>query len=90
MNVNNKTLACTVNNDLYRQVEEAAERRHMKKSQLTRIALQEYLEEGSNRPAEAALLVQMGNQLEAIKNSIDPNQYRELTKTLDNIIVLKR
>ena len=54
-----------------------------------RLALQEYLEEGSNRPAEAALLVQMCNQLEAIKESVEQDQYRQITKTLDSIIKLK-
>jgi len=47
------------------------------------------LEEGSNRPAEAALLVQMCNQIEAIKDSVDQDQYRKITKTLDSIIKLK-
>ena len=58
-------------------------------SALQAYALQEYLEEASNRPAEAALLVQKCNQLEVIKDSVDPNQYRQITKTLESIIMLK-
>ncbi|MBE5879075.1 MAG: hypothetical protein E7288_03750 [Lachnospiraceae bacterium] len=89
MKTNNKTLACTVKDSLNQQIAEVAEKRNLKKSQVMRLALQEYLEEGSNRPVEAALLVQMCNQLEAIKDSVDKDQYRQLTKTLESIIMLK-
>lgn len=87
--VNSKTLACTVKDSLNQQIVEVAEKKNLKKSQIMRLALQEYLEEGSNRPAEAALLVQMCNQLEAIKESVEQDQYRQITKTLDSIIKLK-
>lgn len=89
MRANNKTLACTVKDSLNQQIVEVAEKKKLKKSQVMRLALQEYLEEASNRPAEAALLVQMCNQLEVIKDSVDPNQYRQITKTLESIIMLK-
>lgn len=86
--VNNKTLACTVKDSLNQQIIEVAEKKNLKKSQIMRLALLEYLEEGSNRPAEAALLVQMSNQLEAMKESIDKEQYRQITSTLESIIRL--
>lgn len=89
MRANNKTLACTVKDSMNQQIVEVAEKKKLKKSQIMRLALQEYLEEGSNRPAEAALLVQMCNQIEAIKDSVDQDQYRKITKTLDSIIKLK-
>lgn len=89
MSANNKTIACTVREGMKQQIAEVAEKKHLKKSQIMRLALQEYLEEASNRPAEAALLVQMCNQLEAIKDSVDQDQYRQITKTLESIIMLK-
>lgn len=89
MSANNKTIACTVRESMNQQIAEVAEKKHLKKSQIMRLALQEYLEEASNRPAEAALLVQMCNQLEAIKDSVDQDQYRKITKTLESIIMLK-
>ena len=89
MSTNTKTLACTVKDSMNQQVAEMAQIKHLKKSQIMRLALQEYIEEASNRPAEAALLVQMCNQLEHIKDSIDQEQYRQITKTLDSIIKLK-
>ena len=89
MSAKNKTLACTVRDSLNQQVVEFAEKKNLKKSQIMRLALQEYLEEGANRPAEAALLVQMCNQLESIKDSIEQYQYRQITKTLESIIMLK-
>lgn len=89
MSANNKTIACTVRESMNQQIAEVAEKKYLKKSQIMRLALQEYLEEASNRPAEAALLVQMCNQLEVIKDSVDPNQYRQITKTLESIIMLK-
>lgn len=88
MSANNKTIACTVRESVNQQIAEVAEKKHLKKSQIMRLALQEYLEEASNRPAEAALLVQMCNQLEAIKDSVDQDQYRQITKTLESIIML--
>ena len=50
-----------------------------------RVALQEYLEEGFNRPAEAALLVQMCNQIEAtdsvfFNNQDDNERYQDLSE----------
>lgn len=89
MSANNKTIACTVRESMNQQIAEVVEKKHLKKSQIMRLALQEYLEEASNRPAEAALLVQMCNQLEAIKDSVDQDQYRQITKTLESIIILK-
>ena len=86
---NNKTLACTVKDSMNQRIVEVAEEKNLKKSQIMRLALQEYLEDGSNRPAEAALLVQMCNQIEAIKDVVDQDQYRQITKTLDSIIKLK-
>ena len=89
LSANNKTLACTVKDSMSLQIAEVAEKQNLKKSQIMRLALQEYLEDGANRPAEAALLVQMCNQLEAIKGSVDQEQYRQLTKTLESIIKQK-
>lgn len=89
MSANNKILACTVRETMNQQIAEVAEKKHLKKSQIMRLALQEYLEEASNRPAVAALLVQMCNQLETIKDSVEQDQYRKITKTLDSIIKLK-
>lgn len=89
MKANNKTLACTVKDSMNQRIVEVAEEKNLKKSQIMRLALQEYLEDGSNRPAEAALLVQMCNQIEAIKDVVDQDQYRQITKTLDSIIKLK-
>lgn len=89
MKATSKTLACTVRESLNQQIVDVAEKQNLKKSQIMRLALQEYLEEGANRPAEAALLVQLCNQVEAIKTSVAQEQYEQLTKTLESIIMLK-
>jgi len=82
-------MTCIVKNDMSEQVKQIADERNLKKSQVMRQALYEYLEGSANRPVEAALLVQLSNQIEAIKNLLGIQQYQELTKTLESIVKLK-
>lgn len=84
-----KIVSFTVKQEMDEQIRQIADDRNLKKSQIVRQALYEYLEGSLNRPIEAALLVQISNQIEAAKDNLDVKQYEELTKTLEGIMRLK-